>query len=271
MSARDMVQPPKLRTVTQGSIFNHAKCQDFSNSVLGLFISARCDLAQKKQERFIYVPLVKAIDWLDCYVTPKLFSEHHASLLANLKTILSDNKHCASSIDTFGAERCASLLEGTKALIQYQKKLADVKKVSQMMQSGVYDKSIISAKTIKSKTDELVSNKVEGAFFIDDIIDYQNGNAHLGPHVAVLSEPSSIPRNIALEIADGLDHEYIIDSGLNYGCINARSGEMSYVLCNVRSPYIELALQKFSALYSRIGVEDPSTEMKNKMAKEAAQ
>lgn len=269
MSARDMVQPPRLRTVTQGSVFNHAKCQDFSRSVLGLFISARCDLAQQKQERFIYVPLVRAADWLDYYIFPKLFSEHHASLLNALKTILIQNKHCPSSIDTFGAERCASLLDG-KPLIQYQKKLSELETLTKMIQSGIYDKSILSSKTIKSKTDDLVSNKIEGAFFIDEIIDYQNGETRLGPYVAVLSEPSSIPRHIALEIADGLDHEHIIESRLSYGCIEAKRGEMSYVLCNVRSPYIELALQKFSALYSRIGVEDPSTELKNRIAKEAA-
>lgn len=271
MSARDMVQPPRLKKVTQGSVFNHAKCQDFSDSVLGLFISARCDLAQKKQERFIYVPLVRAIDWLNYYVIPKLFSEHHTSLLSSLKAILKQNKHCPSSIDTFGAEKCAALLEGTKFLAQYQTKLAELESVIKMMQSGNYDKSILSSRTIQAKTDDLVSNKIEGAFFVDDIIDYQNGGTCLGPHVAVLSEPSSIPRHIALEIADGLDHEHVIDNRLSYGCIEAKQGEMSYVLCNLRSPYIELALQKFSSLYSRIGVEDPSTEMKNKMAKEAAQ
>lgn len=270
MSARDMVQPPRLRSVTQGSIFNHAKCQDFSSSVLGLLISARCDLAQKKQERYIYVPLVRALDWLDYYVIPKLLSEHHSSLLSALKTILVQNKHCSSSIDAFGAEKCASLLGG-KALIQYQKKLGEVESCVRMMQSGIWDKSILSSRAIKSKTDELVSNKVEGAFFIDEVIDYQNGNALLGPHVAVLSEPSSIPRHIALEIADGLDHEHVFANQVSYGCIDARRGEMSYVLCNVRSPYIELALQKFSALYSRIGVEDPSKEIKDKIAREAVQ
>ncbi|WP_146251870.1 MULTISPECIES: hypothetical protein [unclassified Pseudomonas] len=227
-------------------------------------------MAQKKQERYIYVPLVRAVDWLDYYVIPKLFSEHHTSILGSLKTILSQNKHCPASIDTFGATQCATLLEGTRALAQYQKKLSEAEDVTRMMESGIYDKSILSAKAIKSKTDELVANKVEGAFFIDNIIDFQNGNTHLGPHVAVLSEPSSIPRHIALEIADGLDHENLINSGLNYGCIDAKGGEMSYILGNVRSPYIELALQKFSALYSRIGVDDPSTEMKNQIAKEAA-
>lgn len=270
MSARDMVQPPRLRAVTQGSVFNHAKCQDFSNSILGLFISARCDLAQKKQERYIYVPLVKATDWLDYYIIPKLFDEHHTSLLNSLKTILTQNKHCPSSIDTFGAEICADLLNG-KALSQYQKKLSEIEETTKMMRSGIYDKSTLSSKAIKSKTDDLISNKIEGAFFIDEIIDYQNGETHLGSYVAVLSEPSSIPRRIASEIADGLDHEYIINSQVSYGCIDAKKGEMSYILCNVRSPYIELALQKFSTLYSRIGVEDPSTEMKNKLAKEATQ
>lgn len=269
MSSREMVQAPRLRAVTQGSIFNHAKCQDFSVNVLGLLISARCDLAQQKQERFIYVPLVQAKDWLDHYVIPKLFAEHRSSLLAGLKNLLQQNKHCPSSIDAFGAEKSGSLLEGTKAHQAYQSKLKDLQSVEIMIQTGLYEKSLLSSKAVRSKTDELISNKIEGAFFIDNVIDFQNGSTHLGSFVAILNEPSSIQRQAALGIADGLDHDLILAAPNEFECIAALPGEMSYVMCNVRSPYIELALQRFSALYSRIGVEDPSTEMKEKLAREA--
>ncbi len=32
---------------------------------------------------------------------------------------------------------------------------------------------------------------------------------------------------------------------------------MSYVLCNMASPYIELVMQRFSNIFSRVGVKDP--------------
>lgn len=50
MPFRNMVQPPKLRTITQGSVFNHARSDDFNQDVLGMVISARCDLAQKNKK-----------------------------------------------------------------------------------------------------------------------------------------------------------------------------------------------------------------------------
>ncbi|UZW21738.1 hypothetical protein OSC48_14415 [Pseudomonas quebecensis] len=270
MSFREMVQAPRLRSVTQGSIFNYAKCQDFHTDVLGLFISARCDLAQNKQSRYIYIPLVKVKAWVDFYLIPKLFCEQRAALISAMQNILKQNNHQPSSVSVFGAEKAAELLQGTKAYSGYFQKLKELQRVDEMLESGVYDKTVLTPKSIRSKTDDLISNKIEGVFLIDNVVDYQNGDLSLGSYVAILSEPSSIQRPAALGIAEGLDHKLVLDHPLEYDCITPMDGEMSYVMCNVRSPYIELILQRFSALYSRIGVDDPSIEIKEKLAMEAA-
>lgn len=57
MPFRKMVQPGKLSGITQGSIFNHARSDDFKEDVLGMVISARCDLAQQKQEKVHLRPI----------------------------------------------------------------------------------------------------------------------------------------------------------------------------------------------------------------------
>lgn len=269
MSLRDMVQAPKLRSITQGSIFNHAARQDYAGSVLGLLISARCDFAQNKQDRYIYVPMVEATCWIDSYIIPRLFVELRTSIYGAMKEILKQEKHGSASIDVFGPLAAANLLAGTKAHGKYLTKAEELTKVDTMLSVGKFDKTLLSLKAIRSKTDDLINNKIEGFFFLDNVIDYQDSNTSLGAFVAILSEPSLIPRTVAIGIADGLDHEAVFSESHMYRCIAPQAGEMSYVLCNVKSPYIELALQKFSSLYSRIGIEDPSSEIKERIAMEA--
>lgn len=269
MSFRKMVQPGKLRGITQGSIFNHARSDDFKEDVLGMVISARCDLAQQKQEKFIYVPLIKAKHWFDFHVIPKLIEECRKSLVADLKNILVQNKNAESVIETFGAIKCGDLLIDSKDHVKYIKKLDDLSRIEYCITSGQNDKSLISPKKLAAKIDEVVTNKVEGFFLVDNVVDYQNNKIELGSYIAILGEPRPIHKTAALGIAEGLDHSDITPHDRTYDSINRVEGEMSYVLCNITSPYIELALQRFSGLYSRIGVENPSSKIKEILHLEA--
>ncbi|POP89120.1 hypothetical protein CXB40_30585 [Pseudomonas syringae pv. avii] len=126
MPFRNMVLPPKLRSMTQGSVFNFARSDDFNQDVWGMVISARCDLAQNKQEKFIYVPLVKAKAWFDSYLIPKLMEENRKALFSDLKQILVQNGNAESAIYVFGTARCAELLTLPKEHNRYLKKLADL-------------------------------------------------------------------------------------------------------------------------------------------------
>lgn len=268
MPYRSMVQPPRLRNITQGSVFNHARSDDFGRGVLGMVISARCDLAQKKQHKFIYVPMVKITDWADFYLIPKLMEELRKSLVGELKGLLVKNKKADSAIGVFGAEKCAELLVGLKDYESYLGKLSVLRRVELSIESGVYDRSLLSAKNIGAKISDVISNKLEGFFFVDNVVDYQDGGVPLGSYVAILGEPRPIHKNAALGIAEGLDHGVISSGDPVYYSIACVEGEMSYVLCNVSSPYIELALQRFSYFYSRIGVADPSAEIRDLIVSE---
>jgi hypothetical protein len=264
-----MVQTPKLRGITQGSVFNHARSDDFNQDVLGMVISARCDLAQKKQEKFIYVPLIRAKYWFDFHLIPKLIEESRKTLIGDLKAILVQNKNSDTVIETFGASKCADLLVGLKDHGRYLKKLGELEYVESCIELGKNDKTLFSQKKLASKIDEVISNKIEGFFLIDNIVDYQNNKTELGAYVAILGEPRPLHKVAALGIAEGLDHSTITQNDRAYDSINLLEGEMSYVLCNITSPYIELALQRFSSFYSRVGVENPSSKMKEILVSEA--
>lgn len=269
MSFRSMVKSPKLRSITQGSIFNHARSDDFNEDILGMVISARCDIAQKKQEKYVYVPLIKAKHWFNSNLIPKLIDEYRKSLVGELRAILVNNKFSGTAIETFGPIACANLLIDLKDHSKYSAKLDELARVDLCLDSGINDKSLINPKKLAAKIEDLVSNKIEGFFLIDNIIDYQNNGANLGAYVAILGEPRPIHKIAALGISEGLDHSSISDHDRIYESINRSEGEMSYVLCNIKSPYIELALQRFSNLYSRIGIDDPSLELKDNLKLEA--
>lgn len=269
MSFRNMVQPPKLRSITQGSVFNHARSDDFDENVLGMVISARCDLAQKKQEKFIYVPLIKAKQWLDSYLIPKLIDEHRKALIGDLKNIIVQNKNSDTVLETFGAIRCAELLTGSKDYQRYLQKLSELQHVESCIESGINDKALLTRKKLLAKVDDVISNKIEGFFLVDNIVDYQNNRLELGSYIAILGEPRPIHRVAALGISEGIDHSIISGNDRIYDSLNKIDGEMSYVLCNLASPYVELVLQRFSSLYSRIGVEDPTSSIKENLVSEA--
>ncbi|MGQ3850523.1 hypothetical protein [Pseudomonas capsici] len=266
-----MVQSPKLRSITQGSIFNFARSDGYSANVLGMVISARCDLAQLKQEKFIYVPVVKAKDWIEMTLIPKLTDELRKSLLSDMRNILKANNFSETALDTFGVDTAAQLLKGKSDEVKFLEKSDKLSVVEQYLSLGRFDKSILNPKLLSARIDDVVNNKSEGYFFIDEIIDYQGGNISLGSHIVILGEPRPIHQKAAQGIADGLDHEQISISDRSYDSIIKSIGEMSYVLCNVKSPYIELVLQRFSSFYSRIGVDDPSKTIKDLLAKEVLQ
>jgi hypothetical protein len=271
MTFRAMVQSPKLRSITQGSVFNFARSDDYSENVLGMVISARCDLAKLKQEKFIYVPVVKAKDWIELTLIPKLTDELRKSLLSEMRNILKSNNLSETALDTFGVDTAANLLKGKSDENEFLEKIKKLNFVERCLHAGRFDKSVLNPKLLSARIDDVVNNKSEGYFFIDEIIDYQGGVESLGSHVVILGEPRPIHQKAAQGIADGLDHEQISLSDRAYDSITKSASEMSYILCNVKSPYIELILQRFSSFYSRIGVDDPSKTIKDLLTKEVLQ
>lgn len=190
-------------------------------------------------------------------------------MIGDLKSILVQNKNTDSVLETFGAIKCAELLAGLKDHQRYLSKLSELQHVESCIERGINDKTLFTRKKLLAKIDDVISNKIEGFFVVDNVVDFQNNKSELGSYIAILGEPRPIHKVTALGIAEGLDHSGISQYDRIYDSVNKLEGEMSYVLCNVTSPYIELALQRFSSLYSRIGVEDPTSSIKEILISEA--
>ncbi|MHC6654243.1 hypothetical protein [Aeromonas salmonicida] len=271
MSYRKMVQRPRVKNITQGSIFNFAQADIQSNRVLGMVLSARCDMAQFKQERFLYVPLIRATEWVDIFLVPKMLDEMKKSLLGELKSILSKNSQSPNAISTFGPEASAKLIVGHKDEKLYLDKLNKIKKIEKNASEGIFDKAMLNTKAVASKISDIIGNKVEGYFFIDEVIDFHDADRSMGSYIVDLSDPRPLHKSTAQMISEGLFHTNINEALRIYDAVYKTKDEMSYVLCDVMSPYVELVLQRFAYFYSRIGVEDPSIKLKEDLVSEIMQ
>ncbi|WP_324711243.1 hypothetical protein [Pseudomonas citronellolis] len=150
MDYRKMTQSPALKSITQGSVFNFARSEDFEGEeVLGLVISARCDLAQKKQDKFSYVPLIRASAWIDRYLVPKMFEEDRASSINSLGEILTRNNLSKAAIDTFGAKACSALIPEGKDKGKFLEILLKIEKIEQSLADRKFDKKAIKEKSLR--------------------------------------------------------------------------------------------------------------------------
>lgn len=271
MSYRKMVQQPRVKVITQGSIFNFAQADMQSDGALGMVLSARCDMAQFKQDRFLYVPLVNATEWIDKILVPKMLEEMRKGLLGDLSGILKKNGHSPNAVSTFGPRKAADLISGSRDESSYFEKLAKLELIESNSSKLLYDKSMLTNKSVLSKLSDIIGNKVEGYFFLDEVIDFNDANKSLGSYIVDLSDPRPLHSMAARRISEGLLHDDIDDSSRVFDAIYKKQGEMSYVLCDVISPYVELILQRFAYFYSRIGVEDPSNKLKERLVAESMQ
>lgn len=271
MSYRKMVQQPRVKTITQGSIFNFAQADTQSDRALGMVLSARCDMAQFKQERFLYVPLISATEWIDKILVPKMLEEMKKGLLGDLNSLIKKNGHSPNAISTFGPKKAAALISGSRDECSYFEKMEKIELIERNSSKSIYDKSMLTKKSIMSKLSDIINNKVEGYFFLDEVIDFNDANKSLGSYIIDLSDPRPLHRMAARQISEGLLHDNIDVSSRVFDAVFKKQGEMSYVLCDVISPYVELVLQRFAYFYSRIGVEDPSSKLKEDLAAESIQ
>ncbi|MEM7863207.1 hypothetical protein Q4Q81_18395, partial [Morganella morganii] len=101
---------------------------------------------------------------------------------------------------------------------------------------------------------EIIRNTEASTYFIEQI-DFDNV---LEPYIIDLTEPISIPFEVAKRLLSGIKKERNRDDSVNQ-YLTLYKDEISYISL-LKSPYIEHVLQKFSSYYSRIGTDDISKE-----------
>lgn len=265
---RDMCCACPIDKITQGSIFNHALNEDFeSGGNLGMLISARCDLANNKAPKYSYLPVISLKNYISYYTVAKLLVEQRSEELNKIKNLIKSEKESPDTVDLYGAEvSVEKLIVNPKNKEKAVKCLSIISSIEQLQNTEWLDHkredySLIPEKKFKLELKNLSENKTEGFFLIDEVVDHNNAGESLGPHVVLLREIHHISADVVALVKKGCNHDDLINKDVSLGSIGLKAGEMSYILCNVSSPFIELIMQRFSNLFTRIGVQSPSSKL----------
>ncbi|MES0040903.1 hypothetical protein [Mesorhizobium sp. M0091] len=262
--------------ITQGTIFSCALAEDYANSnVLGIIVTARCDAANDKVDTYNYIPLVTFEDWSIQDGSRILSNRIFPSALGELKKILAEAGLAESLISTISptvilrsifrddlSSVSIKKLEPrfAKAENRYSSALAQRKYQLTSFERLAFLRSQPS--DFKSLSKELIQNSLADYYYLRSSTP---GEACRG-YVALLREMRHIPRDLATAIGEGIDlpayKQMCASDARNVQRLGIISDDhFAMPLGVVQSPHIELLMQRFTMLFSRIGVADPEPEL----------
>ena len=262
---------PILGELTQGSVFCCASASRYKDKpVLGLTITARCDVAHKKYPVLNFLPVVRLSDWLledglDILLA-NVLHEQNQSIRSFLKQAnLSPSLTFAIPLTEISKQHFP-LDVGSKSERVVAKKfhslINEIDTLRHIIEEGSKIRQLNWLRENKDfKISELIyrlsTHSVLGYYLLEQLTDDDN----MG-YVCLLREVSTLPKVVSEAIARGLSAErYRELQGLNHGGILCFEFEdLAMPIIQVGSPTIEHILQTFSNLFCRIGIDDPANE-----------
>lgn len=258
----------------QGTIFTCGLSDSYpDDDVHGMLITARCDTAQGKTSVYNYIPLVPVESWLLKDGLEIIAKRSLANELAGIKSALKDAGMTHTILQFVDQEamyrelNSVNTKQGKGVTARYQNCSAKANEDRSIVQRS--DRTLSEALTYlrsrdplyKSVIKELMTNAIADFHYIDQIDFDQKSRGY----VALLREIRFISASLGSKIAVGLDREDFLDLSSVYSPeLNhirfSETSEFSMPLACISSPYIELIMQRFSNLFSRIGVPDISSD-----------
>ncbi|PMN52657.1 hypothetical protein BCT31_13885 [Vibrio lentus] len=241
---RELLAHPSSEEFTQGSIFEGLNLnQDHSH---GIVVTARCDIANGKARNILCLPVYKADDWIKNQGNEIIYRKLENRLENKLKTEFSKFKISIELLSTYPITSIKGVIDNNKG----KKSTEDVYKLLDMYEKKTCDYSLkFVSDERKSLISSIIKNQEASIYFLEQI----ELDKVLEPYIIDLSDPVSIPFPIALKLLRGINQKSIDNTISQY--LTVYKSEISYI-SELRSPYIEHLLQKFSTFYSRIGTED---------------
>lgn len=269
MSMRDnrpLIARPTWGRIKQGTIFTGAIAEGYQDcEVDGVVITARCDLVHDKVPLVNYLPVVRFDDWLKRDYARLLATRLEKSALGRIRDLLVAEGHSPTVLETLSPERVVEELfpeEGARgkavrrgekareatAAIDLCRSCADGHPV---LENLLVDLEELDPKAAQGLREECVRDRLSDYHFLSHVD--QDGR-HDG-HVVLLRQVYHLPQALAADVAGGLELpcSEFPDALLASSGFAAPMGE-------IRSPFVELMMQRFMLLFSRIGVPDISRE-----------
>ncbi len=268
-----MIGYPSTSELTQGTVFTCASSEDYSDAApRGLVITARCDVAHGKAPVISYVPLISFRAWLFGDGLRLLASRILAASRGAMKSALRDAGLAESMLDTLTPQtvrrHLAELTDKaqqnaskryTKA--EAQKEAAEAALKAAPGAKPAADLFDAELKEYQKIIQELLSNGISDYHFIETS---EPGEDCEG-YVALLREIRYLPVALAAELKVGIDFKRFVElcrDQPRYADKLTITDEEQYAMPVgvLKSPFIELFMQRFTNLYARIGVTDFSPD-----------
>lgn len=241
---RELLNHPCKNEFTQGSIFEGLKIAG-NYAVKGMVITARCDISNEKSRNILCLPVYPLSEWILSHGDEIIFRRVNKKLRAKITFELAKYDSLMEIVDTYPADNFI------KSLMAVNENVPD--DLVSMIYMYKNEKCDFSLDFVKAARKELVKsvlrNTEPSIYYIEQVY----LNEVLDSHVIDLTDPFSIPNNIAKSLCSGMTDRRSPPDADRYFILS--SNAICYISV-LTSPYIEHVLQKFSYYYSRIGTDD---------------
>ncbi|QXQ06668.1 hypothetical protein KX816_00860 [Sphingosinicellaceae bacterium] len=264
-----MIASPDPRELTQGTIFTCAFAEEYSNiPVLGMIITARCDVAQSKASILSYIPVVRLEDWLREDGRRILAQRAEAAALSSMQGAILQAGLASSIMQNIDYDNISAVLHETsgKAAQASAKRFSEARlslhsaRQARLASSSAPEVGVFINEN-KPLFNRLMKELVTGSIADAHYIDRSEPDEVSSGYVALLREVRFVPAIVADLILSGLDLEAFsraCDLNPRFRDKLAISSMDDYAMPvgMVASPYIEFIMQRITNLFSRIGVTD---------------
>lgn len=245
-------------------------------SVLGVVVTARCDIAQNKFPVLNYLPLVPLRSWFECDGLNILKDREEKNFFGKLKSIfsqaqISDGLLLSVSFDDIGkkffpqdavGKAMKKLSNRYWSLIEERREYHAIVNLNDA--SKLYNWFASNRKSeITNLLKSLSTHGQTGYYLFEKLSERPSDNAY----VCLLRDIASISNSLAKDVANGLSQSVFKEKyaqELN-GNIEISKDDLAMPLVCIGSPTIEHLMQTFSNLFARIGIEDPDPYQLTKM------
>ncbi len=250
---------PKYQTITQGSIITGCVAEGVTHdsSIWGCVITARCDMANRKVKKVHYLPIIHFDDWIKSVLLPCLREEWSLSLKQSLSNSLKNNGLSPAFLErNLSRSDLESIIEGS-----FSKKASksfwhdyDAWTLSNTVSLKDIADSNQGLGILKNEIKRLINNENSSYYLIED----WRTDSSSSFMVIMLRDIRTIMLDCALNLPNGICEDEVDDSFFLYNSLSksAEKANIYYVDTEIKSPFIEHIIQRFSNNFLRIGVED---------------
>lgn len=263
---RELVDIRETSRISQGSLFNFAYSEEYEDhEILGLIITARCDISNDKVKKYSYLPVIPFCVWRENELMPILKRRKLKSIANGIQDQLSNAGYSRNTLAIYGVERLLKVLSREGIKPKLLDSITKAIRLHQLLDSSASYLEMFKSFEVDIKTivKEIVDNRSLEYHFLDHVPGY-------GPCVVNLREVNHLDRFAVEQITKGIEFNALSDQQkIVLRSVNTKFTDgISSSIGIVQSPYIELVMQRFADLFLRIGVLDPKEDLHVRVCEE---